>query len=78
MAVIKFNYLVHLGTKIIEVKATDADDPTTANADLRYSLTRDGETSAFKIDSVTGRLASVAFIMISFVQQQCFFLLLPS
>ncbi|XP_068597556.1 cadherin-5 [Brachionichthys hirsutus] len=41
-----------IGTKVIEVKATDADDPTTANGELRYSLTHD--LSAFEIDSITG------------------------
>ncbi|XP_019942681.1 cadherin-5 [Paralichthys olivaceus] len=43
-----------IGTKVVEVRATDADDPTTANGELRYSLTRDGDISAFQIDSVTG------------------------
>nr|UUW46977.1 cadherin-5 [Platichthys stellatus] len=43
-----------IGTKVVEVKATDADDPTSANAELKYSLTRDGDTSAFAIDSTTG------------------------
>ncbi|CAB1413525.1 unnamed protein product [Pleuronectes platessa] len=43
-----------IGTKVVEVKATDADDPTSANAELKYSLTRDGDTSAFAIDSSTG------------------------
>nr|XP_029136222.1 cadherin-5 [Labrus bergylta] len=41
-----------IGTKVVEVRATDADDPTTANGELRYSLTHD--LSAFQIDSVTG------------------------
>ncbi|XP_070833563.1 cadherin-5 [Chaetodon trifascialis] len=41
-----------IGTKVIEVRATDADDPTTANGELRYSLTQD--LSAFEIDSITG------------------------
>ncbi|XP_034465174.1 cadherin-5 isoform X1 [Hippoglossus hippoglossus] len=43
-----------VGTKVVEVKATDADDPTSANSELKYSLTGDGETSAFAIDSITG------------------------
>ncbi|GAA6229041.1 cadherin-5-like [Lates japonicus] len=43
-----------IGTKVVEVRATDADDPTTANGELRYSLTQDGEYSAFQIDSNTG------------------------
>nr|XP_046257264.1 cadherin-5 [Scatophagus argus] len=41
-----------IGTKVVEVKATDADDPTTANGELRYSLIND--LSAFEIDSNTG------------------------
>ncbi|KAG7512107.1 hypothetical protein JOB18_020379 [Solea senegalensis] len=43
-----------MGTKVVEVNATDADDPTTANGELRYSLTQYGDVSAFEIDSVTG------------------------
>nr|XP_004553553.1 cadherin-5 [Maylandia zebra] len=42
-----------IGRIVVEVKATDADDPTTANAELRYSLTH-GDISAFEIDSITG------------------------
>ncbi|KAM9344858.1 cadherin-5 [Symphorus nematophorus] len=41
-----------IGTKVVEVRATDADDPTTANGELRYSLIQD--LSAFEIDSITG------------------------
>ncbi|XP_041646257.1 cadherin-5 [Cheilinus undulatus] len=41
-----------IGTKVVEVKATDADDSTTANGELRYSLMHD--LSAFQIDSITG------------------------
>ncbi|KAM3606075.1 uncharacterized protein V6R79_010291 [Siganus canaliculatus] len=41
-----------IGTKVIGVTATDADDPTTANGELRYSLIQDH--SAFEIDSITG------------------------
>ncbi|XP_073337863.1 cadherin-5 [Pagrus major] len=41
-----------IGTQVIEVRATDADDPTTANADLKYSLIQD--FSAFQINSDTG------------------------
>lgn len=40
------------GTKVVEVRATDADDPSTANGELRYSLIQD--QSAFEIDSITG------------------------
>ncbi|XP_030012153.1 cadherin-5 [Sphaeramia orbicularis] len=45
-----------IGTKVVEVRATDADDATTANGELRYSLTPDGDMSAFDINSVTGRI----------------------
>lgn len=34
------------------MRATDADDPSTANGELRYSLIQD--QSAFEIDSITG------------------------
>lgn len=43
-----------IGTKVVEVRATDADDPTTANGELRYSLTPGGDLSAFEIDSISG------------------------
>lgn len=43
-----------IGTKVVEVRATDADDPTTANGEVRYSLTQDGDLSAFEINSITG------------------------
>lgn len=45
-----------VGTKIVEVKATDADDPTTANGELRYSLLRGGD-GKFQIDEITGMLS---------------------
>lgn len=40
------------GTEVVEVKATDADDSSTANGELRYSLVQD--QGAFQIDSITG------------------------
>lgn len=40
------------GTKVVEVTATDADDSSTANGELRYSLVQD--QGAFQIDSITG------------------------
>ncbi|XP_074503492.1 cadherin-5 [Sebastes fasciatus] len=43
-----------IGTKVVEVRATDADDASTANGELRYSLNQDGDLSAFQIDSITG------------------------
>ncbi|XP_071385765.1 cadherin-5 [Centroberyx affinis] len=47
-----------IGTKVVEVRATDADDPTTANGELRYTLTQQGDRSAFEIDSITGMISS--------------------
>ncbi|XP_034040645.1 cadherin-5 [Thalassophryne amazonica] len=47
-----------IGTKVVEVRATDADDPTTANGELRYSLMQDGDWSAFEIDPVTAMIKS--------------------
>ncbi|XP_077585527.1 cadherin-5 isoform X2 [Stigmatopora nigra] len=46
-----------IGTKVTEVRATDADDPSTANSELRYSLTPDGDLSAFEIDTITGMIS---------------------
>ncbi|KAM4607404.1 cadherin-5 [Polymixia lowei] len=43
-----------IGTKVIQVKATDADDPTTANGELRYSLRPEGDRSLFEIDTISG------------------------
>ncbi|XP_033935526.1 cadherin-5 [Pseudochaenichthys georgianus] len=43
-----------IGTKVIEVRATDADDPTTANGELKYSLIQDRAISPFEIHSTTG------------------------
>ncbi|KAJ0004792.1 hypothetical protein NQD34_011006 [Periophthalmus magnuspinnatus] len=45
-----------VGTQIVEVKATDADDPTTANGELRYSLVRGGD-GKFQIDELTGMVS---------------------
>ncbi|XP_029926702.1 cadherin-5 [Myripristis murdjan] len=47
-----------MGTKVVEVSATDADDPTTANGELRYTLRPDGDRTAFEIDSITGVISS--------------------
>ncbi|XP_072246678.1 cadherin-5 [Leuresthes tenuis] len=43
-----------IGTKVVDVRATDADDPTTANAELIYSLVQG--TSAFEIKNTTGEI----------------------
>lgn len=53
------------GTKVVEVRATDADDPNTANGELRYSLIQD--QSAFEIDSITG----VCFVFHEFSMCSC-------
>nr|XP_040034669.1 cadherin-5 [Gasterosteus aculeatus aculeatus] len=47
-----------IGTEVVEVKATDADDNTTANGDLRYSLTQREDFAAFDIDSIKGVISS--------------------
>lgn len=44
-----------IGTEIMKVTATDADDPTTANGELRYSLI-EGGNGKFKINDKTGML----------------------
>lgn len=52
--------ILHLATRVVEVKATDADDPTTPNGQLRYSfVTKVGEQSKFSIDSITGKMAAL-------------------
>lgn len=61
-------HFLHLGTKVVEVRATDADDPTTANGELRYSLIQDGGQATFKIDSVTG-----GYNMIVTLQKCCLY-----
>ncbi|MED6282103.1 hypothetical protein CHARACLAT_028637 [Characodon lateralis] len=51
--------LERIKNTVVEVKATDADDPTTANGQVRYFLTRDEETSAFfEINQKTGAISS--------------------
>lgn len=50
-----YTHVLHPGTEVVEVKATDADDNTTANGDLRYSLTQRGDFGAFDINSINGR-----------------------
>lgn len=64
ISIIHVYYFLLPGKTVVEVKATDADDPTTANAELRYSLTH-GDISAFEIDSITGRLTPVVPTMIA-------------
>lgn len=44
------------GTQVIKVTATDADDPTTANGELRYSLLQGGDV--FDINRQTGVITS--------------------
>ncbi|KAM6916077.1 cadherin-5 [Xenentodon cancila] len=45
------------GTKVIDAVATDADDPSTANGQLFYSLIHGGDTFAFEINSTTGAIS---------------------
>lgn len=47
-----------IGTEVVAVTATDADDPTTVNGELRYSLRAEGDRSAFEMDSITGVVRS--------------------
>ncbi|KAM9727869.1 cadherin-5 [Menidia menidia] len=47
-----------IGTEVVTVTATDADDPTTSNADLLYSLVPGRGTSAFRIDGSTGAISA--------------------
>lgn len=51
------------------MKATDADDPTTANGELKYSLLQD--YSVFEIHKDTGRPAALMAVIL---QQHCLFL----
>ncbi|XP_044227926.1 cadherin-5 [Thunnus albacares] len=45
-----------IGAQVVKVRATDADDPTTANGELRYTLIPNGDVSAFQIHTVTGMI----------------------
>ncbi|KAG7218503.1 hypothetical protein INR49_020362 [Caranx melampygus] len=45
-----------IATTVLEVKATDADDPTTPYAELRYSLRPEGETVIFGINAYSGAI----------------------
>lgn len=56
------NIYVFLGTTVVQVNASDADDPTTANGELRYSLIQD--LSAFQIDTLSGELTALTSNMI--------------
>ncbi|XP_051830729.1 cadherin-15 [Antechinus flavipes] len=47
------------GTYITKAEATDADDPDTDNAALRYSILDQGETELFSIDEHTGEIRTV-------------------
>lgn len=63
------NNLNHLGSRVVQVKATDADDPNTANGELKYSLTSAGDTSAFEIHPEEGRLPETKSTLPSTLQQ---------
>uniref|UniRef100_A0A4X2M1H7 Cadherin-15 n=1 Tax=Vombatus ursinus TaxID=29139 RepID=A0A4X2M1H7_VOMUR len=47
------------GTYVTKAEATDADDPDTDNAALRYSILDQGETEHFSIDELTGEIRTV-------------------
>ncbi|XP_072492643.1 cadherin-15 isoform X2 [Notamacropus eugenii] len=47
------------GTYVTKAEATDADDPDTDNAALRYSILDQGDTEHFSIDDLTGEIRTV-------------------
>ncbi|KAM6223389.1 cadherin-15 [Rhynchocyon petersi] len=47
------------GTLVMRVEATDADDPDTENAALRYSILAQGGPGFFSIDESTGEIRTV-------------------
>lgn len=48
-----------LGTYVTRAEATDADDPETDNAALRYSILEQGSPQLFSIDEHTGEIRTV-------------------
>lgn len=48
-----------LGTYVTTAEATDADDPETDNAALRYSILEQGSPQLFSIDEHTGEIRTV-------------------
>lgn len=47
------------GTYVTRAEATDADDPETDNAALRYSILEQGSPQLFSIDEHTGEIRTV-------------------
>ncbi|XP_037672060.1 cadherin-15 [Choloepus didactylus] len=47
------------GTYVTRAEATDADDPETDNAALRYSIVAQGDPELFSIDELTGEIRTV-------------------
>ncbi|XP_036131364.1 cadherin-15 [Molossus molossus] len=47
------------GTYVTRAEATDADDPETDNAALRYSILEQGSPQLFSIDELTGEIRTV-------------------
>ncbi|XP_008051346.1 cadherin-15 [Carlito syrichta] len=47
------------GTYVTRAEATDADDPETDNAALRFSILRQGSPQLFSIDELTGEIRTV-------------------
>lgn len=46
------------GTCVLTVDATDADDPDTDNAALRYSILEQGASGMFSINATTGEICT--------------------
>lgn len=52
-------FLSFPGTYVTRAEATDADDPETDNAALRYSILEQGSPQLFSIDEHTGEIRTV-------------------
>lgn len=50
--------VVTAGTCVLTVEATDADDPETDNAALRYSILQQGHGDMFRINASTGEICT--------------------
>lgn len=54
-----YSPLSSLGTFVTRAEATDADDPETDNAALRFSILEQGTPEFFSIDEHTGEIRTV-------------------
>lgn len=52
-------FLSSVGTFVTRAEATDADDPETDNAALRFSILEQGSPEFFSIDEHTGEIRTV-------------------